>query len=86
MILHLAVDPITLSLLGLGLGIGGGAASLLSKSSTPSVPTMPPAAPPVQSPTGTQTSNAPANQPSFLAAAAAPQGNQAAGTKSLLGQ
>lgn len=82
------VDPITLTALAAGSSalIGGAslANTLLNKPQTPSVP--PPAAP-VQTPTGTPTSNVPSNSgPSFLAAAAMPQGNQAAGAKTLLGQ
>lgn len=81
-------DPVTLALLGgAAAGLFGGGASILGSAlSKPSSPTLPPAAPPVQSPTGSQTSNAPQQTPSFLAAAALPQGNQAAGQKSLLGQ
>ena len=83
-------DPVSLALLGgAAAGLFGGGASALGsalgpKPQAPSV--LPPAAPPVQSPPGSQTSNAPQQTPSFLAAAAMPQGNQAAGAKSLLGQ
>lgn len=82
-------DPVSLALLGgAAAGLFGGGASALGSAlgPKPSSPTLPPAAPPVQSPTGSQTSNAPTQTPSFLAAAAAPQGNQASGQKSLLGQ
>ena len=80
-------DPVTLLSLGVGL-LGGLGGTLLGGNKTPSAPQLPPAAPPVQQPTGTQTSNANtgANQPSFLAAAAAPGANNLSGSKSLLGQ
>jgi len=76
-------DPLTLI-----AAVGGGLLSSLLGGKTPSAPQLPPAAPPVQQPTGTQTSNAntSANQPSFLAAAAAPGANNLSGSKSLLGQ
>lgn len=77
-------DPLTLSLIGLGLGGLGGAASLFSPK--PSAPTLPPMAPPVQPPVGDQSTNKTPAGPSFLAAAAAPQTNQTAGQKTLLGQ
>lgn len=82
-------DPVSLALLGgAAAGLFGGGASALSSAlgPKPTSPTLPPAAPPVQQPSGSQTSNAPQQTPSFLAAAAMPQGNQAAGAKSLLGQ
>lgn len=81
------IDPLTLGAIGTAIGTlaGGGAALASAFGPKPKAPTAPPPSPPVQSPIGTQTSNIPANNPSFLAAAAAPQNDQAA-RKSLLGQ
>lgn len=83
--LTLAIDPLTISLLGLGLGAIGGATSLFS-GGAPEAPAIPPAAPPVQPPVGDQNTNKSAQAPSFLAAAATPNQNQSSGAKSLLGQ
>lgn len=84
--LILAIDPLTISLIGLGLGAASGAASLFGGSSAPAAPTIPAAAPPVQPPVGDQSTNKSAQAPSFLAAAATPTQNQSSGAKSLLGQ
>lgn len=82
-----AFDPVTLTAIAATasavVGAGSLANSILNK---PATPTIPQAAPPIQSPVGTQSSNTQSQGPSFLAAAATPQGNQASGAKSLLGQ
>jgi len=73
-----------------GVGALGGAAALsaIDKSGGSSTTVnMPASAPPVQNPVGSQTSNTSSGvSPSFLAAAATPQANQTAGTRSLLVQ
>lgn len=80
-------DPLTIGLVTAGLGALGGvgtaAASIFGPK--PKAPSMPAPAPPVQSPVGNQGTNAAGPNPSFLAAAAAPQTGQT-GSKSLLGQ
>ena len=82
-------DPVTLTALGTILGgLGGaGAAAATIFGPKPKAPQMPTPAPPVQSPVGNQDTNATGQSgPSFLAAAAAPQSNNTAAQKSLLGQ
>lgn len=83
------VDPISLTAIGTLIGGLAGAGSLAATAlgPKPKTPSMPAAAPPVQNPIGSQTTNAQSTQgPSFLAAAAAPAGNQTSGSRSLLGQ
>ena len=82
---NVTFDPATLTAVALGAsaltGAGTLAATALNK---PKAPSTPAPAPPSQNPTGTPTTNANQPAPSFLAAAAAPQGGQAA-SKTLLG-
>lgn len=80
-----AIDPATLTAVGVGLSTLIGGASLVSSlSNKPAAPSMPAPAAPTQTPTGSPTTNA-QSSPSFLAAAAAPTSGQT-GQKSLLGQ
>lgn len=87
--LILALDPI--SLLGIGLGVAGGfGASKLaggSKGPAPAAPAAapPPSAPPIQNPTGSANSGKMNKTPSFIGAAAAPD-QKSFGQKTLIGQ
>lgn len=85
----LAFDPVTLTAIGLGVSalgsIGGAAAGLANRPKAPAVPNTPPTPTPIQQPTANAAPTSAAGQPSFLAAAAAPQSGQAPG-KTLLGQ
>ena len=78
-------DPVVLTAIGVGLSGLAGAGSLANSIfNAPKPPSMPAPAPPSQSPTGSPTTNANPTAPSFLAAAAAPQGGQTA-NKTMLG-
>jgi len=80
-----ALDPATLTAIGVGISALTGAGTLAATAlNAPKAPSTPAPAPPSQNPTGTPTTNANTPQPSFLAAAATPQGGQTA-TKTLLG-
>jgi hypothetical protein len=92
MIAYIA-DPVTLialtaSALASGVGAAAQAGVFGGKSPTPApVPSPSQAAPPISSPTGSAGDlKSGQGQPSFLAAAAAPQSQNIAGTTSLLGQ
>lgn len=80
-------DPVTLTAIAAGTSalIGAGSLAYTALGPKPQVPGMPAAPPPAQTPTGSPTGTS-TQGPSFLAAAAAPSGNQTAGQKSLLGQ
>lgn len=86
--IHHFVYALPIPILAAGLGalgsIGGAAAGLLNKPKTPT-PVVPPTPAPAQMAQGSTTTGAPTATPSFLAAAATPQG-QNVGGKSLLGQ
>ena len=93
MTLVLAIDPVTLTAIGLGIsalaGAGGTVASIVDKPKAPAAPNVPAAPPPAGQPQGSATSNMPQQTPSFLAAATAPgQQNTIGGGngKTLLGQ
>lgn len=73
-------------LIGLvGSAVGAGASLLAPKPKAPPVPLTPVTPAPIQQPQGNPATNAPQGQPSFLAAAAAPQQSNVPG-KTLLGQ
>lgn len=93
MILTLALDPITLTAIGLGvsslIGAGSSVVSAVDKPKAPAPPNQPAPPPPAQQPQGSQNSNAPQQTPSFLAAATQPQQQNTIGNgqgKTLLGQ
>lgn len=93
MIYTLALDPITLTAIGLGVSslIGAGTAveGAINKPKAPSAPPTTSPAAPATNPQGSSTSAVPQQTPSFLAAATTPQSGQTVGGgsgKTLLGQ
>ena len=84
--LLLAVDPVTLTAIGVGIsaltGIGSVIASATNK---PKPPAMPAPTPPATTPQGSPDTNKPAGN-SFLAAAAGAPAAAQQGGKTLLGQ
>ena len=78
------IPAIALGVSALGTA-GGLIEGAVNKPKAPAVPNTPPVPTPIQQPTANAAPTSSAGQPSFLAAAAAPQAGQAPG-KTLLGQ